>query len=277
MRDRDDAEIILRPRHLVVARRDGARDLGDQTSVKLEIGLETATASSARRKGGYRSFPRFRARRWIPNDVAKENWGSGRDRNGSGADSPHCPATICVRQNDFLPTSVVPWRAPVYSASHPDDDPIGWIDGRDKEEVKGFMSGAILDWGATPEGKAQIADLHAGGGAPLKFFPALDDPTGKRFVSGFAIKAENSIWINPAAPGRRSNINASGGLSPYSTGQIITHEVGHFTSNRWESDANERFVISNHENRYLAQMGMPLRYDCYYDCDLIFPHYFPSP
>ena len=136
------------------------------------------------------------------------------------------------------------------------------------------MSGAIYDWGATPEGKAQIADLHAGSGAPLKFFPALD-VQGKDFVGGFAIKAENSIWINPNAPGR-SYINASGGLSPYSAGQIITHEVGHFTSDRWEYDANERFVISNHENRYLAQMGMPLRYDCYYGCEQIFPQYYKT-
>ena len=137
------------------------------------------------------------------------------------------------------------------------------------------MSGAFLDWGASDEGKAQIADHHAGSGAPLKFFPALD-VQGKDFVAGFAIKAENSIWINPSAPGNQYYVNASGTRSPYTAGQIITHEVGHFTSDRWESDANERFVISNHENRYLAQMGMPLRYDCYYDCDLIFPQYYKT-
>ena len=200
----------------------------------------------------------------------------GASGNGSGADSPRCPATICVRQNDFTPSSVFTRRAPVYSALHPDDDPIGWIYGRDREEVEGFMSDTIYQWGATDEGKAQIADLHAGGGAPLKFFPTLEDRSGKQFVAGFAIKAENSIWINPKAPGR-SYINASGTRSPYTAGQIITHEVGHFVSDAWETDANERLVIRNDENPYLAQMGMPLRYDCYRACPLIFPQYYASP
>jgi RHS repeat-associated protein len=202
-----------------------------------------------------------------------------RASHGSGADSPSCPATICVKDTSFTPTSIFTWRAPVYSALHPEDDPIMWIWGRSKEEVEARMSGVVLDWGATDVGKEQIADLHGSGGAPINVFPTLADPSNpNKFISGFASGRgeRNSIWINLDAGGT-SYIDASGGRSPKSLGQIMTHEVGHFTSSRWESDTNERHVIRTYENRYLAQTGRPLRYDCYYGCDEIFPHYFPRP
>ncbi|MCX7300811.1 MAG: hypothetical protein NTX73_10630 [Rhodobacterales bacterium] len=120
-----------------------------------------------------------------------------------------------------------------------------WIWGRSKEEVEDRMSDAVLDWGATDVGKEQIADIHGSGGAAINVFPTLVDPSDpNKFIAGFASGRgeRNSIWINLDAGGK-PYINASGGRSSMSLGQIVTHEVGHFTSSGWESDANERHVI----------------------------------
>jgi hypothetical protein len=42
------------------------RKVADQAAIEIEVGSESATAMSARAKGGGKVFPRFSARRRIP-------------------------------------------------------------------------------------------------------------------------------------------------------------------------------------------------------------------
>ena len=67
----------------------------DQSTVAVEVGAKPATASSARRKGGGSSFPRFAARRRIP----AQAFGLKKYRDGTApvsktADNEHTLAAL---------------------------------------------------------------------------------------------------------------------------------------------------------------------------------------